>query len=639
MMYCNECEKQKLTINKLQIDVNNAINHELIIENKLKEELAILQNKLCDTELLILERENQLSKKEDDLKNALKQIKSYEDNMKESTLTKQKLIELQDELDVIRSQAEKAENAERQLERLREKLDDFNGIKQQLRKEVEVSAETHTKLLAAEQELEHLRKLKGQVETYRAQHSEYVILIEELTFRLQQKDSDIARLMENVDNLNDGQQGQLMQSKHLLEELQAKSEQIREINRSNGIGEGVSELNPELMQELERLRAQNSSLLSKIDETSVEALDKLEKDLADQKSIVTSLQSKWLSTKESLAAAMITITNLNSKVLKLENNLFSLQKEVEVSNQMAEEDKLAQKIENKRKFDSLSKNHSDAQHLFMTGQLAVQMEMSNYNDNLCQTIEEKCSSITNLENLNSNLQKSLDESIEAYESEKKKRKVDKEGFDATIEDIKLEHSQLLAMEMERSRSLAANVEEEKIKRRRIEREKKFYEAESNRHKTQLQTAGSGNCSEVESALKEIKTMQQQLDAANQEILELRSNNYNTNNNDNNNNNNSNGSTSDNNTNTNRRLASSRPVRVKVNNDTTQQNTTSKVTSSNSNTNGGYYNEGFLEQSEITDKRIEQLVRERRYHHHHHYHHHYYYHYYYHHYHHYHYEGK
>jgi len=238
----------------------------------LKEQLAILQNKLCDTELLILDRENQLVNKESDLKNALKQIKSLEECLKENIDTKRKLGELNDELDIIRSQADKAEAAERQLERLREKLDDFNGIKQQLKKEVEVSAETHTKLLAAEQELGQLRKLKVQIETYRSQQSEYTILIEELTFRLQQKDSEISRLMLNVDNLNDGQQGQLMQSKHLLEELQAKSEQIREINRSSGIGEGVSELNPELMQELERLRSQNATLSSKLDASSIESL-------------------------------------------------------------------------------------------------------------------------------------------------------------------------------------------------------------------------------------------------------------------------------------------------------------------------------------------------------------------------------
>jgi len=248
------------------------ITSELATENKLKEEYALLQNKLCDTELLILERENQLANKDNDLKNAMKQIKSFEECMKESVESKRKLSELQDELDIIRSQADKAETAERQLERLREKLDDFNGIKQQLKKEVEVSAETHTKLLAAEQELDQLRKFKGQIETYRSQQSEYTILIEELRFRLQQKDQEISCLMLNVDNLNDGQQGQLMQSKHLLEELQAQSEQIREINRNSGIGEGISELNPELMQELERLRSQNETLLNKIDASSMESL-------------------------------------------------------------------------------------------------------------------------------------------------------------------------------------------------------------------------------------------------------------------------------------------------------------------------------------------------------------------------------
>jgi hypothetical protein len=42
------------------------------------------------------------------------------------------------------------------------------------------------------------------------------------------------------------------------------------MERTNGVGESISELNPVLMQELEKLRAEKSTLLEKLDMTSLE---------------------------------------------------------------------------------------------------------------------------------------------------------------------------------------------------------------------------------------------------------------------------------------------------------------------------------------------------------------------------------
>ena len=42
------------------------------------------------------------------------------------------------------------------------------------------------------------------------------------------------------------------------------------MERSSGVGEGISELNPVLMQELEKLRVEKATLLEKLDMTSLE---------------------------------------------------------------------------------------------------------------------------------------------------------------------------------------------------------------------------------------------------------------------------------------------------------------------------------------------------------------------------------
>jgi hypothetical protein len=80
-------------------------------------------------------------------------------------------------------------------------------------------------------------------------------------------------------------------------------------------------------------------------------------------------------------------------------------------------------------------------------------------------------------------------------------------------------------EAARLRDLEVDLEEERHKRRKVEREKQFFESEAKNNKNQLLVAGGagggGGGIEVESALRELKTMQTALDAANAEIAALR----------------------------------------------------------------------------------------------------------------------
>jgi uncharacterized membrane protein YkoI len=68
------------------------------------------------------------------------------------------------------------------------------------------------------------------------------------------------------------------------------------------------------------------------------------------------------------------------------------------------------------------------------------------------------------------------------------------------------------------------MEEEKLKRRKLDREKRFHESECHRYKSQLhmQSQNTDNNVEIESALKEMKSMQEQLDAAKSQIAMLQS---------------------------------------------------------------------------------------------------------------------
>ena len=70
---------------------------------------------------------------------------------------------------------------------------------------------------------------------------------------------------------------QVLQTLNLAEELAATTEKLREAERVGGVGEAMSELNPALMQELEKLRSEKADLLGKLDASSMDSLNRLEK--------------------------------------------------------------------------------------------------------------------------------------------------------------------------------------------------------------------------------------------------------------------------------------------------------------------------------------------------------------------------
>jgi len=210
----------------------------------------------------------------------------------------------------------------------------------------------------------------------------------------------------------------------------------------------------------------------------------------------------------------------------------------------------------------------------------------------------------------------------------------KSNEEERIAQLSQQHDREIAAEREIARNLASDVDEERHKRRRVEREKKYHEAEAHRHKAQLTVAGNSSGTEVLTAIKEMKQMQQQLDAANLEIQALKARgNLESSSLE------SGGitvaaatapalqtmpSTTTTTTLTGGRLGSSRPVRVKVSDRDVSSGMQSSVDNAVPMISGAYAMSGsmgggsgagcfggFLEQAELTDKRIEQLTRERR----------------------------
>ena len=148
---------------------------------------------------------------------------------------------LQDEIDVLRPQAERAEKLESQLEKLRDKIDELKDVKTQLSKEQMDHQQTFSRLVNVEKEVESLQKAKVQLEEYRGEYAfpllsspflschsrepflwcltnimnelgEYAeanIKIEELMIRVKQKDEALQNLMATNGQLSGCQKNQV----------------------------------------------------------------------------------------------------------------------------------------------------------------------------------------------------------------------------------------------------------------------------------------------------------------------------------------------------------------------------------------------------------------------------------------------
>lgn len=174
-------------------------------------------------------------------------------------------------------------------------------------------------------------------------------------------------------------------------------------------------------------------------------------------------------------------------------------------------------------------------------------------------------------------------------SEQAKLKVEED-----IRSLNAEHEAIFAAEKGRARSLESDLEEERLKRRRADRESKVHREEAQRYKSQLTCSsgagGGANGGDIDSALREIKAMSQQLDEKNIEIAALKT---------------GSGGAGSGGKGAKKELAGGYETR----------SSTTSASSSNGpqriKNDSSTYCSGFMEHGDLSDKKIEQLTREKR----------------------------
>jgi hypothetical protein len=543
---CMLCADKNSQLRRLQLELNQVTAQFQADIVKLKEENSVVLNKNVDMEIQIMEKESALFEKEQ----ALREFEVQKEKLESATLQNSKLEEqllaLQDEVELLKPQAAELDRAEAQLLKYRAKLDELTDVRDQLAAESASHTETFVKLTALEQEVDGLRKLKPQLDEYRTQYAEASIAIQELQLRLETSESLVARLRTENDSLRGDQSDTRQQTQLLAEELKTTAEQLREKERTNGIGEGMSELNPALMQELNRLRAENKELSEKLDATALSALQSLEKESAEVKCVNTSLQKKWMATKDALEQAQRDIQSLTFRLCEKVGEFDALKQQTKEAAVMQEEDQQARRAIHARKLAFMSRSHEDAMTLTHVGHNAVfgiyAMSLQQAHSTLECTQQEVVQLTEKQEQTEQDLAGAKEELQEAgrkrkfMEEEHEERVVQMQGeFEARLGEHGQRHQadlsalearmrQEVAAEQLRVAELAAQVEQDTVRMRKLTNQKRVQEQEVARLKTQLRSAVSSDAvgEGVSEAMFELKSMEQQLKDAHAEIATLRS---------------------------------------------------------------------------------------------------------------------
>jgi hypothetical protein len=640
---CDMCFRKDRELEKYSRDLSDAINRESALEEKLQVENSANLRQVLDLECIINEKDIAIKRMKADIAALQKTESELLTSVKEKSTLVNKISTLEDRIDILEPLANRAETASNQLERLKEKMDRLTGVQEQLRAESESHNETHARLLEAQQELDTLRTSKSHLEDYRTRCAENQITIADLTSRLAFSESSAQALAAELDAVREGSHNSEKMAKRLNDELKNASEELKSFNRVTGIGDSMSELNPEVMKELRFLRTENEDLKSKLDMSSLESLDKMQQDISDQKCVNTSLQQKWTLAKDTIKERNAQIVDLEDSLRDWKHKYSVLFTEHREACAMAAEDTLSQRILFASKVKHLKTRSEHQAKLARMGSETVVHWLSEDLHVTSETLKFTESELKCTTEARDELDQQLKETEHKLQEtdakvistiEENKRKVDElthsyeEELQAVVEkgkrkiaEIQEEHTSALDIESRKANSLAADVEEEKLKRRRVDRERRFYESEMQKYKSQLQVAsasGGGSSLEVEGAIKEMKVMQAQLDASQIEAKRLReqiallenaprdsqsvgSQHRN--------------SLSDralhidSNTEVENKtqLLSSRPQRVRVATSHEKASTVSHSTASKKDDNISAY----VEQTELLERRIEQMTRERR----------------------------
>ncbi len=256
----------------------------------------------------------------DELRKELRKVRRRNEQLEPLA---EEAVALRDEIDCLRPLSANLAKAEAALSKCRQRLEEQADLQEQLKLEEDAHAKVLTHCLELETEAAAAPPLRKQLEVSKREKADMEFQVLELRIELDDAKASAQEASHAARKLAQG--SERFRSEVDLAQTVSPGDDFDTPSVSEGLGSGTCELNPELAEELARLRRDNQCLKENLDRVAVERVQALEDEAEDSKQLANRSVSELLSTRKDLERAKGEIKKLRNEnnrivdLLKLES--------------------------------------------------------------------------------------------------------------------------------------------------------------------------------------------------------------------------------------------------------------------------------------------------------------------------------
>ena len=254
------------------------------------------------------------------------QLTEVTDECNSACSERDELTKIKDEMEVLSHNKMLFEETTERLRTYKEKVQQFTDVKDALQREEEAHSRSVEENLRLKNELKSLQPLKKQLEDYKKR-------VVDAEVRLTDCQDELNKLKEQKvasSTVNTEMEQYVIAQETEIKELRRRVQQNDAAKEDgSGIGDGMSELNPELKKEILSLRNENQQLRAFAEKRQEDEVSKLEQNAEDKNMLAERYKDQFLLTKDKLESTEISLADSKNRETKLQEEVRNTTKLVE----------------------------------------------------------------------------------------------------------------------------------------------------------------------------------------------------------------------------------------------------------------------------------------------------------------------
>jgi chromosome segregation ATPase len=283
----------------LQVDLEVSQKRESDLSSKIQDLESRLKRDMIKLESAALRKaEEARADHEAEITRLRYQLEDLQDVKVREEVAQRELANVRDDMDLLAHTTEKLAETEEKFRKCRDRLEQLGDVKDALKREEEAHSASVEECLRLENELKTLQPLRRQLEGYKRRAIDAEV-------KLAECQEDLKRLTNISQNLTSAHKELLTGSKMQQEEADELRRRLYESestqdDRTATLGEGISELNPKIKEELDRLRNENTQLKDFCAKREDDAVQMLEEKMDDLSRLSNKFKDQYFTTKGDL---------------------------------------------------------------------------------------------------------------------------------------------------------------------------------------------------------------------------------------------------------------------------------------------------------------------------------------------------